>query len=95
VRNPKSALRPGLLQSQTACQKFSDTNHSAYTDADVETQFLVMCPYCGEEVEIYVEPDVRGTIVQDCEVCCNPWRLQIVDDEGERWVAAQRADGSE
>ena len=61
----------------------------------METQFVVVCPYCGEEVEIYLEPDVRGTVVQDCEVCCNPWRLQIVDEDGERWVDVQRADGSE
>jgi cysteine-rich CPXCG protein len=61
----------------------------------METLFLVVCPYCGEEVEIYLEPDMRGTVVQDCEVCCNPWRLRIVDGDGERWVEAQRADGSE
>ena len=34
--------------------------------------FAVTCPYCGEPAEIYVEPDVRGQFVQDCEVCCNP-----------------------
>jgi Cysteine-rich CPXCG len=61
----------------------------------METLFLVVCPYCGEEVEIYLEPDVRGTVVQDCEVCCNPWRLRIRDEDGERWVEAQRGDGSE
>ena len=58
-------------------------------------QFLVTCPYCGEQVEIYLEPDVRGSFVQDCEVCCNPWRLRIVDDDGERSVEVQRAEGSE
>jgi len=26
---------------------------------------LVTCPYCGEETEIYVEADVRGSYVQD------------------------------
>jgi hypothetical protein len=61
----------------------------------METQFLVVCPYCGEEVEIYLEPDLRGTVVQDCEVCCNPWRLRIVDDGDDRWVEAERGDGSE
>jgi hypothetical protein len=30
----------------------------------------VQCPYCGERVEIAVEPDVWGSMVQDCEVCC-------------------------
>jgi hypothetical protein len=47
-------------------------------------EFPVTCPYCGEQVEIYVEPDVKGSFVQDCEVCCNPWRVHV-----------SRADGSE
>ena len=37
--------------------------------------FLIDCPYCAEQVEIYVEPDLRGSLVQDCEVCCNPWTV--------------------
>ena len=24
-------------------------------------EFVVTCPFCGEQVEIYVEPDVRGS----------------------------------
>ena len=58
-------------------------------------QFDVMCPYCGETVQIFVEPDVRGQFVQDCEVCCNPWLLRVTLDEGERQVTVARADGSE
>jgi len=58
-------------------------------------EFLVICPYCGEEVEIFVEADVRGTFVQDCQVCCNPWRVRIVGRGSERTVDVQRADGSE
>ena len=58
-------------------------------------QFVVTCPYCGEEVEIYVEPDTRGAFVQDCEVCCNPWRLRITGRGDERRIHVQRADGSE
>ena len=57
--------------------------------------FLVTCPYCGEEVEIYVEPDVGGSFVQDCEVCCNPWRVRVRREGGERSVEIGRADGSE
>ena len=45
---------------------------------------LITCPYCGEEVEIYLEPDTRGVLVQDCEVCCNPWQLRVVTDGDER-----------
>jgi uncharacterized Zn finger protein len=57
--------------------------------------FLVQCPYCGEEIELYLEADVRGDLVQDCEVCCNPWLVRILDDDGERDIVVSRADGSE
>lgn len=56
---------------------------------------LVTCPYCGEEVEIYVEPDVRGSYVQDCEVCCNPWTVRVTREDDEVYVEVGRADGSE
>ena len=58
-------------------------------------QFAVECPYCGEEVEIYLEPDVRGSFVQDCEVCCNPWTIRVVRDGHDRYVEVGKADGSE
>ena len=58
-------------------------------------EFIVTCPYCGETIEIYVEPDVRGSFVQDCEVCCNPWRVRIVGEREDRYVDVARADGSE
>ena len=56
---------------------------------------LVTCPYCGEEVEIYLEPDVRGQFVQDCEVCCNPWNVRVSGRGEERSVEISRADGTE
>jgi len=58
-------------------------------------EFTVTCPYCGESVEIYLEPDVNGTLVQDCEVCCNPWRIRVSGREDDRWIDVGRADGSE
>jgi prolyl-tRNA synthetase len=61
----------------------------------MDDRFLVTCPYCGEEVEIYLEPDVRGTMVQDCEVCCNPWRVRVYGTRGDRSVEVRKADGSE
>jgi hypothetical protein len=57
--------------------------------------FFVTCPYCGEEIEIYLEPDVVGTLVQDCEVCCNPWRVRVYGTGDERELEISRADGSE
>lgn len=61
----------------------------------MDDHFLVECPYCFEEVEIYLEPDVSGVLVQDCEVCCRPWTVRIVRSRGERHVELSRADGSE
>ena len=58
-------------------------------------EFSVQCPYCGESAEIYIEPDVQGTLVQDCEVCCNPWMVHVHRDDDELYVEVGRADGSE
>ena len=57
--------------------------------------FIVVCPYCGEEVEIFLEADTRGSFVQDCEVCCNPWQLRVWSDGEDRYLDVTRADGSE
>ena len=62
---------------------------------EVESEFSVWCPYCGEQVEIYVEPDLMGSLVQDCEVCCQPWKVDVGYDQGERYVNVSRGDGSE
>ncbi len=37
----------------------------------------VVCPYCGETVTLAFEADLAGELIQDCEVCCNPWRLRL------------------
>jgi len=56
---------------------------------------IVTCPYCGEEIEIYVELDVSGSYVQDCEVCCNPWMVRVSREGDQTYVDISRADGSE
>ncbi len=60
-----------------------------------EDVFRVTCPYCGEAADIYVEPDVGGELVQDCEVCCNPWLVRVVRDGAGRYVDVVRGDGSD
>lgn len=54
--------------------------------------FAVTCPYCGEPIELYVETDVRGRFVQDCDVCCRPWLVEVRGDGEEREVAVRRED---
>lgn len=51
----------------------------------------VQCPYCGEWVEIDIDPDSSGEMVQDCEVCCNPWQVTIRrTGRGEPQVTVER-----
>jgi len=58
-----------------------------------DTTFTVSCPYCGEMGEIYIELDVMGTLVQDCEVCCQPWQVRVGYDDDVRYVEVTRGDG--
>lgn len=44
-----------------------------------ETEATVVCPYCAEAVVIGLDPG-SGTVqeyVEDCQVCCNPWRVAV------------------
>ncbi|MGE3179575.1 MAG: CPXCG motif-containing cysteine-rich protein [Vicinamibacterales bacterium] len=61
----------------------------------MDDTYEVTCPYCGETVEIYLEPDVRGRFVQDCEVCCNPWNVRVSRDGDDRVIDVTRADGTD
>lgn len=65
------------------------------TILSMEESCIVTCPYCGEDVEIYVESDVRGGYVQDCEVCCHPWEVYVTGSGESRTVDVRRGDGSE
>lgn len=52
-------------------------------DGSTETEAVVICPYCGEANEIAL--DAGGGAVQDyvedCQVCCRPWRVTVSYDE--------------
>jgi hypothetical protein len=45
----------------------------------VETEATVLCPYCGEINEIALDPGSgrQQEYVEDCQVCCRPWRLVV------------------
>lgn len=43
-----------------------------------------ICPYCGEPIELVVDPELAGeTYVEDCPVCCRPMVLSLDDSIGE------------
>ncbi len=41
---------------------------------------MVQCPYCFEMVEVWLEADVSGELIFDCEVCCHPWLVRVHRD---------------
>ncbi len=45
----------------------------------VDTSARAQCPYCGEDVTLELDPGggVSQIYVQDCEVCCRPWRVEV------------------
>lgn len=47
--------------------------------APIEDAASYRCAYCGEEVEIAVDPSAgsRQSYVEDCWVCCRPNVLQV------------------
>ena len=53
---------------------------------------LITCPYCFEQLDVYVDPQTEGELVRDCDVCCRPWALHVSrDSDGELVVRADRA----
>jgi len=48
-------------------------------DGTAETGATVRCPYCGEINEIALDPGSGGDqdYVEDCQVCCRPWRVSV------------------
>jgi Cysteine-rich CPXCG len=56
---------------------------------------LIVCPYCGETIEIWVDPGGGESqrYVEDCQVCCRPIELTVsADEDGEPLVSANRSD---
>ena len=52
----------------------------------------ISCPYCGQTIEVIVDPSVPfQEYVEDCEVCCRAITLSVVVD-GERQVVDARGE---
>ena len=48
-------------------------------DGTADTTATVRCPCCGEAVEIGLDPGSGASqeYVEDCQVCCRPWRVCV------------------
>ncbi len=55
----------------------------------------VFCPYCGEPVEIALDPGsgVNQQYVEDCQVCCRPWSVSVsYNEDGSADVHVEASD---
>ncbi len=61
-------------------------------DGTADMEAVVICPYCGEEVEITVDPGVgtKQAYVEDCPVCCSPWMVHVQYSGGDVSVSVEQ-----
>jgi hypothetical protein len=51
------------------------------------------CPYCGTWQELALDPGSFGKMIQDCEVCCEPWDMTVTRSRsGSLTVRLERMD---
>ena len=58
----------------------SDHEDEPEGEDTVDTEATVLCPYCGELNDIALDPGGGRDqeYVEDCQVCCRPWRVRVV-----------------
>lgn len=50
----------------------------------METSAEVMCPSCGETIELWLDLSVDSqTYIEDCSVCCRPMQVTYSAEGGE------------
>jgi hypothetical protein len=60
-------------------------------DQPSDTEAVVICPWCGETVEIALDLG-SGPVqdyVEDCQVCCRPWRVMVTYHDGHAEVVLE------
>lgn len=63
-------------------------------DGTADTEAEVTCPYCGETCEISIDPGggPEQDYIEDCQVCCQPWRVRVTYVGGGAVVTAEPMD---
>ncbi len=48
-------------------------------DGTADGEATITCPHCGESIEIALDAGSGASqeYVEDCEVCCRPWRVMV------------------
>lgn len=53
----------------------------------------VLCPYCGEEIELLVDTSAGAQdYVEDCSVCCRPIECHLAVTDGAFHLEVSRDD---
>jgi formate dehydrogenase maturation protein FdhE len=63
-------------------------------DVVLDTETEVACPFCGESAVVSLDPGggAAQDYVEDCPVCCRPWRVRVrYDDTGAAAVRVEQA----
>jgi hypothetical protein len=48
-----------------------------------EFERFFLCPLCGARVSVLLDPSVeKQTLIEDCEVCCQPLEIRYTIEEG-------------
>ncbi len=55
------------------------------------TEQTVACPYCGEIIDVLIDPqDAGDEYIEDCQVCCRPILFNVsMDATGELHVTVR------
>jgi hypothetical protein len=64
-------------------------------DGTADTERLVLCPYCGAANDVALDPGSgeEQEYVEDCQVCCQPWRVRVrYDAQGAATVEVRGMD---
>ena len=62
---------------------------------NLNVEISVECPYCGEPLELYVDPSGGATqkYVEDCAVCCQPMEVMVeIEEDDQASVSVRRFD---
>ena len=54
----------------------------------------VFCPYCGEPIEVLLDPSVpHQNYIEDCQVCCRPIVFDVTVEGDDEVSVSVRSEG--
>lgn len=68
-----------MRQRHTPTENPNEDEDVPTADGTADSDAVITCPYCGESIEIALDAGSgsRQEYVEDCEVCCQPWRVTV------------------